>query len=199
MRIFRHTTLVRNATDDAGINYITASTIPATYTATNLKFQLSDCAGYTELTQLFDEYKINKIIVRFTPKYTEADATLGQVTASSGSLPRVFTAIDTDGRFSSSTFSALCEYGNMRPQVANRDIVVSFKPVAFTPLQTSAAGNSSFTKPVTGWISTYAPGVDFYGLIFASVTASTQTGTNPSTPFEWETLVTYDVSFRKTL
>lgn len=212
MRIRRTTKFVRTANaaeSQYDSVYISAG---VNYTNWNLMFNLSDLDGVTDLTAMFDEYRINRLTYRFFPRFSALDAVDAAQTVAVGvttqpSIPDFIYAIDDDGRFAAGTVDALLQYGNVKVSRGNRVVTVSFVPSAFTSLQTNPVGTTAaMGKFKKKWIacSSSSIGVDFYGLALGLKLPGTQVGFNSTAPgapaaYSWDVYVTADISLRKTL
>ena len=138
----------------------------------SLGFQLASLPGYTDFTQLFDEYKVVKLEYLFMPRYTSA--TYGDGTTLTGTnidqAGDIITAIDQDGAFSNGSMVSMLQYGNCKFHQGGKMFKVVYKPAAFTSLQTNPTlGTTANVGKLTNqWIAlTGGNSVDFYGLNFA--------------------------------
>lgn len=86
-------------------------------------FTLAQLPGYSNFTELYDEYRINKVVMKIIPKFNEVviptDSSSGEVKV----LSQVHTAIDYDDSLSLPQASALddiCQYQNHKMTMGNR-------------------------------------------------------------------------------
>jgi len=155
-------------------NFLTTSTLAATFAAKG--FALSDFDQSSEYTGLFDQYRINRLEVWIIPVAAQGTTVFG------GS----FSAIDLDDASTPSATATVkakqgsllssggaSHYHSWRPHVA-----IAAYSGAFT----------SFANMTESWIDSGSPGVQHYGLKFAS----------DSTPVAYTFNLTYKahVSFR---
>ncbi len=171
-----------------------------------MSFQLSDLPGISDFTNLFDEYRLNSITVRFVPKFSGAntnDFYSSSASLVAPALPTLLTAIDPDGVFSTGTPEDMLQYGNVRWHKSSADhVIVKFKPTAFSGLQTNPVGGitANVQKINNSWISLDGSGtaVDFFGLaVLVKSPYNDLAGGTSSYHYSWETYVTYDISLRR--
>lgn len=75
-----------------------------------LTFSLSDIGNSAELTALYDVFKINRIIVKITPTWTNTELPSN---ASAGITPQIFSAIDYDDS-TAPTEAQIREFGSCK-------------------------------------------------------------------------------------
>lgn len=178
--------------------------IPALSTSTGvgMYFQLADLPSFSEYSNLFDEYRVNKLTYRFMPRFSSVDAS-----GSSLAVPDVFTAIDTDGAFQIGSLNAMMQYGNLRFRRGDQRFTVSYSPKAFGAVAIGGGtigGTASVATLTNQWFSlgpnttATAASVDFYGLSFFAQLPVGFSAAGAST-YSWDVYVTADISFRKTL
>lgn len=135
----------------------------------SFQFTLSSVQGYTELTNLFDSYRIAYVEVKFTPVYNMAAIT----TAATMITPNLYTAIDLDDNSAPGSIAAIEEYGTCR--MSRFDANQSRK---FSPFLAKAVYSGAFTSfgMDNGWVDCNSPTVQWYGVkygIEAGVTGQT--------------------------
>lgn len=121
-----------------------------------LSFRLSSLPNYTEFTNLFDQYRINKIVIRFVPS-ANSDSV-----GSTHVIPNFHTIIDNND---STTPTALNELYESQSWKRTRGTQVQTR--VFTPSSLIDIGLSSNSPKWKQWISTDFPSVDHYGLKYA--------------------------------
>lgn len=116
-------------------------------------FTLSSVPGYTEFTNLYDQYKINAISVCFYPKQNAVTSlvTLDNIKANA----RFLSAIDYNDDTAPVNFDAIREYESCQVTACTEKHEVYIKE----PLFLNNSGQN-----VNGWVSTANPTTRFYGL-----------------------------------
>lgn len=135
-----------------------------------LQFTLSDLPGYTDFTNLYDMYKINKVVWKLIPKYTEAALNGG--TANNSNCQQIHSVIDYDDNVApTGGISQLTQYQSHRMtrgnQIHSRTIIPK--------VQTSAQALSALPK-ANQWIDCDQTTVYHRGIKFI-VPAAAQPGT----------------------
>ncbi|MBV6343385.1 hypothetical protein [Candidatus Magnetobacterium casense] len=138
------------------------------------QFTLDQMPSYTELTPLFDQYKINAIKVRFVPRFDSfagndtTDITPPNITNLAGTQLHIIkdqrTTMAPAGTYTRANLNTFLENGKVRSYTGNRPITVYFKPAV---TQTVGNAQSSFTW--SPWLQTSQPAIVHYGFhAFAS-------------------------------
>jgi len=148
-----------------------------------LPFLLTDLPDYVEFTALFDEFKIQQVIVQFTPtNYSQAYASL-------------FTAIDYDDASSPSSINDLREYGSFHftPALKYHQRVLTPK---YSYRVYNGVGITDSFASTRGWVDCSKPDTPWYGLkyAFGPTTVIPSVGTPVGEVYEVQ--CTYIVCFR---
>lgn len=118
-----------------------------------MNFTLSSVPGYTELTALYDQYKISAVQVCFYPKQTSVTSlvTLDNVKGNA----RFLSAIDYNDDTAPGSFDQIREYENCQvtPCIEKHEVYIK------EPLFLNNSGQN-----VNGWVSTSNPTTRYYGL-----------------------------------
>lgn len=111
-------------------------------------FQLSSLPSYTELTALWDRYRLNAIKVTFRPRFdgfggeNTTDTTLPGVTNQAGNYMHVindpYSNVTPTGVYNSANLNSFLENGNVRSYRGLRPFSVYVKPAIDTYVGTSA-------------------------------------------------------------
>lgn len=118
-----------------------------------LSFKIADLPDYTELTALYDQYRVDKLVVHFISS--------GNAIASVGAqdIGTLLTAVDFDGGATGLTFNQFLSYESCEVTSHGRDKIITIKPKAelaaidVTPVNTSSAlpaGNVWWDCSITG-------------------------------------------------
>lgn len=164
-------------------------------------FQLNDLPGYTDFTNLFDEYRVNSLTYRFMPRCTSVDSTFA---SNLNAAPTVITAIDDDGAYMTSSLNSMMQYGNCRFHSGLKPFTVKFTPTAFGSVQVNPVSGltANQTKLKRKWFAlsggSTGAGIEHYGLAFFAELPPGN-GATDADQYKWDVYVTADVSFRRTL
>lgn len=115
-------------------------------------FSFSDVPGYTELTALFDYYKITGIKVRIMP-FTQ-DTSISTASLNNSYNPPIYIAPDTNDGSAPATVDAILEYDTLKIGWLWKGVSCYFKP-KFSDATSAQRG---------GWVSTANATLDWYGL-----------------------------------
>lgn len=128
----------------------------------SIQFIVSALDNFTNLAAVFDQYRIDMIECWILPQLTE-------VVAPSGGSSFYITTVDVDDAATPTSFAQLTGYPNA--QVSNGTMTHYHR---WRPQFAVAAYSGAFTSysSSTGWLDCGSPGVNYYGLKFASQTAS---------------------------
>lgn len=123
----------------------------------SFQFTLNSISGYTDMTALFDSYRIPFVQVVFTPQYNMAAVN----NQSNLITPNLYTAIDLDDNSSPGSISALQEYATCKMTRFDRTQTRSFKPYAAKALYSGTFVSFGMED---GWIDCASPSVQWYGI-----------------------------------
>jgi hypothetical protein len=159
-----------------------------TTTTGGINFTLSSITDVSSYTTIFDQYKIEMIEVRCTPRYTEA--TLGTPSATA-IMPRLYTVIDYNDSTVPGSINQLKDYGSCVVTTPGASLVRTIIPQLST-----AVYSGSFTSYMSanGWVDTSSPNVQYYGLKYAI-----EPGSGSSSLQTYLVDVVYYVAFRNTV
>lgn len=169
------------------------------YKQQNLVFKLSDVPGNTELTAVYDQYRIKYVKVQFTPRTVQVNTNTG-VAGIIQNL-KLLHAIDYDSN-SSLTPADLRQYATCKEinygDHRNKNLTVFFTPTSLMRGYESTSSDFFSPRPWT-WMDCNDNGTLHYGLMIIltqygnSLTfASTQVGSG------YDISVTYYLEFRNT-
>lgn len=169
-------------------------------------FKLADVPNYLDWTQLYDQYKISMVVIRFLPPY---DLPLTQMKNPPGpdEWPRLLlhTAVDLDSDLPPTSTDALREYQTYQVSDLHRaPVVIKFKPKVKTTMYDASSSTFSYGTDFTrdAWVDCSNPDVQHFGLKYCvdawsdsgSYGGLNSTGHNVAVPY----FVTYYISFRNT-
>lgn len=158
----------------------------STFTGGSIAFSLNDLPSYTELTALFDKYRIAGVKLRFYPRINQQLLSSITSTTPSGIVP-IVTVIDYDDDSVPANLDELMQYQNFK-------IHDQFKPfsVFLRPQMAIAAYSGAFTSYASGrkiWIDAASPGVKYYGLKIG--TQNYSSGSIATYDPTWDIFLTY--------
>lgn len=162
-------------------NWLTNDTIIDKFK--NFTVQLSDVPGYNEFIQLYDQYKIAKVVVSLVPMFNTSEP----LNASSSTVPPTWSILDYDGGFPA-TRNAMLEYQNLRMVNGHK-----WHKRVFVPRMQATVYNgvTSAYVPRTGFIDCGSSGVPHYGATFMALPIGGVDG-----PFSYDLKVTYYLAFK---
>jgi hypothetical protein len=111
----------------------------------------------TEFSALFDEYRINKVVVKFVPNFTGSDL---NPNASFNSLPNIYTILDYDDNNTPANLDELLQYPNMK---MTRGHAIHTR--IFTPKVCLDVGGSNAVAPkAKQWLDLSFASIPHYGM-----------------------------------
>lgn len=130
----------------------------APYQAANV-FTLADLPNVSDFTNLFDHYRINKVVMRF---WLRIDP--GAQAAATASYPKHYSVIDYDDT-TLLTQAEMRQHANCRIRVMypNRPVTIVFTPATLGLTYLSAVG-STFSPQWKKWVDMANTAVPHYGL-----------------------------------
>lgn len=145
------------------------------YWAFSYKFSLANIPNLTEFTNLFDEYRISKIKVRFTPYSTQVESVTQDSTATQavgGLSPIMHYVIDHDDDNTPTANEAgiqtLQEYNTYRKVRMigdnQKDIVLMINPKSPGAVETIAGLTIAGTTRYNAWLDLAQTSIPHYGL-----------------------------------
>lgn len=137
-------------------------------------FTIADCPDFASLSEIFDQYRIDRVEARFVPNISE----------SLGSTPlagKAYSVIDFDDANLFTSITEPQEYSNCLVWEPTDPIQIAFAPhFAYAAYGSSVFGSFANSKP--NWIDCASSTVQHYGIKLAFTTTTTA--------------VTYSVVFR---
>lgn len=122
-------------------------------------FTLSQLPNATEFTNLFDLYRINKILVRFVPNHNSSE------TAGTGSpqISNFHSVLDYNDASPATTLDQLYEYQNWKMSRGTSIHQRLWRPTTFDMVAVSG-GSSSANPQWRQWLSTSVTNIPHFGL-----------------------------------
>ena len=126
----------------------TGATSGITETLLGVNFSLNDMPGFTELTSLYDYYKINRIKYQLIPYQTDSIST-GTVN-NVANVP-IFYAVDTTDATSPTSVNEVCEYNDHRTARIMDGFTIFFKPKFADATAAQRDGYVGTSNPSLNW------------------------------------------------
>lgn len=172
-------------------------TVSAGWNSTNYTFRLSNLPLYTEMTALFEQYKINAVKLTFIPEWVGSlDQNNAYISAGSGttyiSTPRLYTLIDKDGDPQINTEDRMLE-NSMTKIITQPHKAFSIyvkKPCVQFEVGTSLGFSGAAPKP-SPWLDCDNNGVNHYGCAIGA-----QVGGSITAAMPYRVVATYYMQFK---
>jgi len=156
-----------------------------------LAFSLQDLTQVATLTALFDQYRVDKVIVKLVPQSTSINV---MNTASPNNLvPTLYAVLDFDDSTALGSIAAAVEYDNCQIVPYGQGVEIEVTP-SYTPAIYAAGAFSGYAVQKAGWVDCANTSVAHYG-IKGVVSALTALSTST---VAWNIYPKYYVSFRNT-
>lgn len=134
-------------------------------------FSLDQLPNYTEFTNLFDQYRINKVVLKLIPQYNQSTFNVGHAnnTATSGQLsgrnPRFMIVNDYDDDTAPVNMDTLRQYANVKvyPVMNNKLIKHTITP-ATQMMAYETIGTTGYIPKFKQWINCSDSNVPHYAI-----------------------------------
>lgn len=149
------------------------------------QFQLNQLTNFTEFTNLFDNYRVNKLLLKFVPR-----STVNQQTGNAF-LGEFISVIDYNDVVTPSSSAQLMEMDTHRKTTGFRTHARMWTPSVLTP-QYSVGGSGSFVSNprFKQWINSSNPDISHYGFKMS------YDNTSNVAPVVWNVFLTAYMSFK---
>lgn len=157
-----------------------------------LIFQLANCNYFTRFTAIYDQYRIDKVVVRFRPSMAtvvnrpyddSTTAVSAQVT------PRFVTAIDYDDNNTPASLDELVSRHNSRTTLATKPQTIAFKPKRLIQVYRTISSTGYITDGSKAFLDCAQTDIPHYGLKYALDTGS------PIRAFIYQIDIEYQLTF----
>lgn len=166
-----------------------------TYTAHPYQFRLDTLPNYSEITNLFNQYRINAVKLSFTPYYV--DNNLANTVNTYYAMPRVYTLIDRNGipPGQLATEAQFLEYGTAKQIVEpNKPFSIYIKKPC---VELASAGDVATNPSVmkwNPWVDVNNPTIPHHGCAVGMTMPAGLSGTF----FTYHVVATYFMEFKNT-
>jgi len=156
-----------------------------------LAFRLDDIADYDKYTSVFDQYRFEKVRLRFRSKNNAIF--VANLTSTAQGVPSGYICIDRDDNSAPASVAALSEYDNAVPFQSNQDACVTLVPSVTPPVFAAGTFSGYTTVPCNSvWCDCANADTLHYGVKLAAGTLSGSATVTYITEIDAE----YIVSFR---
>jgi len=173
---------VLKCTRHVNLTTINEDTVGSVYGGTY--FFLGQVPGSSDFTNLFDQYRIRKVVLQFKANQQSFTSSTGS-SAVTNIPTRIVTAIDYDDSVAPTSLNELREYNTAQVNTMVESFTREIRP-AVSIMAYEGVGS-------TGWISTNDPGVPHYGIKWAVPSAVASTN-----GYQLAVEATYHLEFRIT-
>lgn len=130
-------------------------------TSLGLTFSLSDIGNAAELIALFDQFRLDKVVVKITPTFNSIDA---PSIASSMITPQIFTAIDYDDNTAPPSEASIREFGSCKETNGSKAHIRTLVPKVLTMAYKTALTTAYAPAKSAMYIDCADSTVPHYGL-----------------------------------
>lgn len=152
--------------------------------AYNYTASLVQLPNYGDFTNLFDQYRIDRVTMHFYPRASTVSDTNGF--AAPGGVMLLNAAVDLDGASTPPTLNELLEYGSCQQHILSQHRSITWQP----RIKSTQTGASGPLLPLGTWVDTSNPNMPYNGL-------RTYVGSTYSKYAECQVFAEMTVSFRQ--
>uniref|UniRef100_UPI004047F021 hypothetical protein n=1 Tax=Orrella sp. TaxID=1921583 RepID=UPI004047F021 len=158
-----------------------------------IRFSLADCLNHTNFTNMFDQYRINTVVVKFIPHMTEMvnkpydDTT---TPTSGGTIPNLCVAVDRDDATVPASYNELKARSKSRIVPATKPLTFKLRPSRLIATYDAGAANAYTVDVSKRWINSSSPNLNHFGLKYALEDSS------PANAYIYEVEIMYYLSFK---
>lgn len=173
---------VTNGTGTGAFNYLNIGSQSLGFILNTLQFggamsfALTQCANFADLTQLFDNYRIKKVILRFDYSMNSAPSSStgapGVNTVTSQAVPLIHITPDFDDNSLPTTRVDVLQNSYTKTYRLDKSFSMALTPRAQTVVTSGAAGQPSSATAVGGllaagtWLDCSSPAIPHFGVKF---------------------------------
>lgn len=152
-----------------------------------LAFNAADLAGFSTLASLFDQYRLDKVLIRL--KARSNAVAVQNIASPNASVPSCYIVRDLDDATALTTVSEYLEYDTCETFSGTEDVVCSLVPAITKAVWSGAFSGYTVEKP--GWLDMANTSIPHYGIKFggSGLTATT------TSSWVWDITAEYIVSF----
>jgi len=171
------------------MTYIAQAT-DATLVFGSMAFSLQDLDQVTSFTALFDQYRIDRVVVQI--KTRNPSANFNAASTANATPPSTYWVIDRDDSTQPTTLAQLRQYDNVQEAAVSDNVEIDLQP-SVTPALYASGAFSGYGVSRTGiWLDVANVSIPHYGVKFG-ITEISATATNT---YYWDCVFYYYLSFR---
>jgi len=145
--------------------YLATYAVLDTLTNRAATIELNNLPNYAEFTNLFDAYRITKVVARFIYDQNSAQATPAVGGTQNVFMPSLVTVNDYDDATPLAAITDYVQYETFKVERMDRPIVRTFKPKVAVPAYAGGAFSGYLRgSDASPWIDAASPNVELYGL-----------------------------------
>jgi len=170
---------------------ITLTATPTTNVFWAMAFSLQDLPQVATLTALFDQYRFDKVVIKFVPQSSSIN--VFNVASPNDTVPSVYAVLDFDDSTILASLNAALQYDNVQVVPYGQGFEITVMP-SYTPAVFAAGAFSGYAVQKASWVDCANQAVAHYGVkgVFTALQAvSTSIAT-------YNVYIKYYVSFRNT-
>jgi len=141
------------------------ATQAVTVTTGSQNYQLDQFSGYAAYASVFDQYKIDKVEVRFIPKCISNDLTV-MAAAGTKNVPCLYTCIDHDDSNTPANIAEIMENNSCIVVAPMKEHKRTFKPMIAKAAYSSGAF-TGYSASEPDWLDCASDDIEHYGLKWA--------------------------------
>lgn len=160
----------------------------------SITFKLSDCLNFNNFTNMFDQYRINTVVVKFTPHMTEMVNKPFDDTTTPGSgatIPNLCVAVDRDDATLPISYNEVKARSKSRIVPATKSLTFKLRPSRLIASYNTGPSDVGYTVDTTKrWINSSNANMNHFGLKYALEDSS------PANAYIYEVEILYYLSFK---
>jgi hypothetical protein len=161
----------------------------------HIQFKFSNCLDFSSWTTLFDQYRINKVVVEFIPVQTQAMVKQFDDTTTVGAgvnlIPRFTSCIDLDDSVNPTDFNVVFQRPNSRTVPATEKVTYTFTPTRLGMVYRSSSQTGYVIDSDTRkFVDCAQNDVPHYGIKYVI------TPTSPANAFQYRIETKYYISLK---
>lgn len=198
--------MVRAATADTANEFMEQSSQADRYYGFN--FQLMDILDAQDFINIFEQFRIDKVVLKFTPTINKNTSSYAASSGASLTIPRYgnwYTVIDDDNSTAQLTKSTVRQYGNCKvhPVIHDNPVSISinkpkFRMIGGLETDGGTLSNTNYSQVKTGYLDCdTAQAQNHYGLRVLIEKLENSVATSGNTWFQsWRVTAKYFISFK---
>lgn len=128
-------------------------------------FALSDLPNYAEIATMFDQYRVNAVVLKFMPFTNSYPAVSSGIPTIN--IPTLMYAIDYTDNGTPTSVAQLAEYSNCKTVQFNKPITIKFRPAVSQIVYQGESTNRAAVPKWRTWLDCNFPSIPHFALKFA--------------------------------